>query len=1679
MKKLKQSFSLLLALLLVLPSVAYGQNDVSADVVLDELVDTTQDTLDKLENGELFDKALENNSIENDSESGDEEVRVIVEVKESPAVSVGKSSEGFLSKDRVIQAGVVDKSVDVVMNQAKKAGILQNTLGTYNTLFAGFAATTKKENVALLEKLPGVKNVWISQKYIQNPMETPDMVFSHETIENRTVWEDLGYKGEKTVVAVLDSGIDHTHKDMVLTDASRAKLSEAKVNELKAEFSELKGVFRTLKVPYAYNYFDRSLENIDLGHDPSMHGQHVAGTVGANGDPNAPLGTSVQGVAPETQLLAMKVFGNEGLYSTTYTDIYMTAIEDSIKLGADVVNMSLGSPAGNVVEDDPLNDTVDNANKNGIQVVISAGNSAYASWGLSHILGLLDVPFAVDPDNGVVGTPSVSTNSLSVASYENVAMVADSIKFTVNGEEKIYPYLTSSPNSPVGVTGEVVALGTGTQADYDNYLNENGEDSLKNKVVLVKRGQDFTQTQARSEKYGAALHIVYNDEARGDALVRMATNNGQVIPSLFTTNKAGVDLLTSDQGSLQVTNEKSKTPNPNAGLLSDFSSRGPSPILEMKPEISAPGGQIYSTLNGDEYGVMSGTSMAAPHASGGLALIRQYIENDAKFKNITDLETKSRLSKALMMNSADILLNPDSDDAPYAVRAQGAGGMNIRKAVNIPMTATKPGTLDAKLELKVLSSKTFSVDVEFTNYTDRELSYNVDLVLVKDSLMDLTSYGSSVVNTLATELVDGSVDVDKLVIAPNEKVVKTFNITVNDDELENQFIDGWLKFESEAETEVVLPFFGFLGDYDNVRTLDAIRFGEGVGQDGPSYNYLGSGLPLTGLFTESATNPGQVSFYSEEMAAISPGTMEGMTFNTDHMFPVLTYTRNIKQLKTTIVDENGKFVTLIDSEENLRKNYFNSGQGSPYTFKSNDAWYGVAKGKTVQDGKYFMKFESLPYLAKQAQEVKIPMYVDTSRPEIESVKFTSEDYELKVTATDETTGVQYFFVSVQPFNGAEAGEEKTAAFYVDELMSPVDNTYTMDISELVDGIASENLGNTVIEVIAFDHAMNLASAAVKANNQASQDIPYVYVIKPDIYDMGNSPEVELDGYVIDTNPVTLTYSVNGRDEVELNTEFAPSLKVDYFDSNSAYQAGWTFNSTITLDEGYNEILVFAKSQENPDKQQTVRREVWLDTKAPVVELVDYDKTVEVDQSANVSLRVTEQLKAFSIHYVEGNDLVSSYDKAFNINQSGDVVIDHSFELPVTEEGPYLVELKVVDAVGNETLVEPFVINADEVDKAQLQELVDSVNALDKSPYTDESIEQLNEALANAQAVLDDLLATQEEVDSALEALNNALENLVEKEVVNKEALQAKVDELEALDRSQYTNDSLAKLDEALEKAKEVLSNPEATQVEVDLALQELEQAQEALKELADKSELQAVVDKAEALDKSKYTEESLVALNSALAKAKAVLEQENPSQEQVDIAKLALELAISNLKVKPVEKIEGYVLTGSNLRRSPNGEIVKTTTSSIKISGVVEGNWVKFNLDGQELYVWKPLIKSELPIVEGYINYATNLRQTPNGKILTTIKPVVKVKGELQGNWVKVTVNGIVGYVYRPLIDSKSIMVKGYVSGDLNVRQSPNGKIVGLLKKGTYVQGLPSGNWLKIKFQGKDAYIYAPLVNKQ
>ncbi|SHH08943.1 Uncharacterised Sugar-binding Domain [Anaerosphaera aminiphila DSM 21120] len=208
-----------------------------------------------------------------------------------------------------------------------------------------------------------------------------------------------------------------------------------------------------------------------------------------------------------------------------------------------------------------------------------------------------------------------------------------------------------------------------------------------------------------------------------------------------------------------------------------------------------------------------------------------------------------------------------------------------------------------------------------------------------------------------------------------------------------------------------------------------------------------------------------------------------------------------------------------------------------------------------------------------------------------------------------------------------------------------------------------------------------------------------------------------------------------------------------------------------------------------------------------------------------------------------------------------------------------------------------------VDKTALQAKYDEVKDKVQDNYTDDSWNSFTTARDSAQAILEKVDATQTEVDDALANLTTAVEGLVEKEpepTVNKDALQTKYDEVKDKAKDNYTDDSWNAFETAREAAKNILDKVDATQTEVNTALNNLTTAITNLKEKANKTALVEKIADAESKKKEDYTAESFKVLEDALANANTVNENDNATQDEVNNALSNLNTAINGLVAKPV-----------------------------------------------------------------------------------------------------------------------------------------------------------------------------------
>ncbi len=210
--------------------------------------------------------------------------------------------------------------------------------------------------------------------------------------------------------------------------------------------------------------------------------------------------------------------------------------------------------------------------------------------------------------------------------------------------------------------------------------------------------------------------------------------------------------------------------------------------------------------------------------------------------------------------------------------------------------------------------------------------------------------------------------------------------------------------------------------------------------------------------------------------------------------------------------------------------------------------------------------------------------------------------------------------------------------------------------------------------------------------------------------------------------------------------------------------------------------------------------------------------------------------------------------------------------------------------------------AETVDMTELQQLVDTWDSVDTSLYTEESAAVLATALASAKEMLTNGASTQTEVDNMVKELQAAILGLdpLTTSDVDKSELTELYAQAQAVDKELYTDESIAALQTAMNEAFSVLTDLEATEDEVSAAVESLKEALEGLELKGDVSEINTaalayLVEQAEAIDRTLYTTDSLAALDSVLAQAKAMLADGAGSQDEVDTMAAALQAAINAL----------------------------------------------------------------------------------------------------------------------------------------------------------------------------------------
>ena len=1005
-----------------------------------------------------------------------QEIRVIVEMEAQPAVqsaSVQSAGAELNAQLQSAEAQALRAQQSVIRSAKSITGndAIQQTAYLVNT----FSMNMTPAEMAKVAELPGVKSV--------SPVTTFEMKMnyaSHMTTVYK-MWEEMGYTGEGTVIAVLDSGVNYHHPDMKLSDGAKIRITESDAKALIQKLGY--GTYYSDKIPFAYSYSGY----YEMDNQFNTHGLHVSGIAAGNGGEDG-----ITGVAPNAQILGLQVFG---MGNSAFTDDIIRGIEDAVKLGADIMNLSLGSTAGFYDDVTYLQTALQNATNDGVLCCVAAGNDGSSA----SLLGINSNDFGV-VDAGAVSSPSTAPGALSVASVNNTYIKGNTISMTdaegVEHEATVFNFsqlydtvLEENPGLYGWGTLKNVQLVDCGYGDIMSVINAQRPSDGSKWVAVVQRGDiSFEEKIEYCTAFGASGVVIYNNEP-GD-YVPFNVSSGEMATSwsricqIMVSNNFGKELLEIAAKGQNVSFDELETKflaASDGGEMSTFSSWGSTPTLDIKPEISAPGGSIYSISSGSGYEVMSGTSMATPYVSGAAALTLQAVK-DAQETGALSLNgmSMSEYLKLALMNTADIIYQPDGT-TPYSVRQQGSGMVDPVGAAKTRVLATWNGLGGAALK-EIGASAGFTVTL--SNHGTQPQTYT----LTPDALYTdcIEEDGTYTVKQIPGAQITYSAS--SVTVPAGGKVSVDATVNVGSAEY-NHYVEGFAVLHGDGCEDLSLPVLAFYGDwYGCERIIDEPSY------TGESIYYEASGYPSTGVgagqFISGATLTGEVE---PEYISFSPNGDLSM----DTAFPLLGMLRSAQTLKVEVTDADGTPLRTIISATQIPKLLgadISSAQAA-YSMLSISDFYALTYGDwdgtvyNTRTGKYELCPEGQYYFLVTAtmpgsdreETTKLPVKLDITAPSIDVASAAYNDGALDVRFSVEDNVGVYEEVLLY-VNGVETVVDLSDCAY-DE----ASGLYSYTLEDAVDYRVGET---NEIGVYAQDYATNSATGYLYTDVDESVDVVY-------------------------------------------------------------------------------------------------------------------------------------------------------------------------------------------------------------------------------------------------------------------------------------------------------------------------------------------------------------------------------------------------------------------------------------------------------------------------------------------------------------------------------------------------------------------------------------------------------------
>lgn len=1223
-----------------------------------------------------------------------------------------------------------------VLNRVKKRGIGFTEKYNYTLLSNAAAIEITLGELDALKAVKGVKSVSVSERYAQPQAVTENDANVYGTGIYDTA--DLDYSGKGMLVAVLDTGCDESHPAFrvpinSLIDEENAALgsyplvtkTEVAANVFTGtgglyaldKVTTVDDVYYSEKIPFAYDYADK---DANVFPEYSSHGTHVAGIIGggeileikdADGRPvtnKAGEELNFVGVAPNAQLAICKVFtdneNSEVLGGAETVDI-VAALEDCVKLGVDVINMSLGSSAGfSEASDEYMQKQVYASIKEaGISLVVAASNDYSAGYGSAYGTNLTSAP-----DAGTVGAPSTYDGALSVASINGQR--APYLIGNPGTANESYAYFTEASDgygnaqnfidgvfAKKGVTGDTLDIEYVVIPGYGKSFNYAGK-NVVGKIALVSRGGEvtFQEKQEAAKDSGAAGVVIYNNVS---GVIRMSLGEDRnPIPACSITMDIASGLLAGavgGKGTFRIDRSQSAGP-----FMSDFSSWGPTPDLRLKPEITAHGGEIISAVSGG-WAEYSGTSMASPNMAGAMSLILQYITDNATELGVAgDKPAMVALANQLVMSTATIARNEFND--PYSPRKQGAGLANISNVVNTDAYVSimgANGQIKDKTKIELGDDRTkkgvYQLDFIVNNISDRAKSYTVDIYTMTETV---ASDGRTVAER-SKMLSDSKVTVDggaTFTVAAGSSATKRVTVELSDaarkyldDSFANgMYVEGFVRlFDQDTDAnkaiDLNVPWLAFYGDWyaspmmdiTSFELADAMRDDSIDDRDKPlaqvyattpyglywNRQYI---LPL-GQYIYTVPDGYKEIYADEDKAAVSMFDTAGRRTISELYGIYAGLLRGAKNMEVSITDTLTGEVVYAKSEENVRKAYAGGGGARPGYVQLE---YDVYKNGLPANREYEVSFsavmDSLGDFEGGYTDSRPAPGVGNSAEDKEALRQNSYSFRFKV--DNEAPTITDYRVRYAPYTDGKLTKYRT---YLD--IDVHDNQYAQSVM-LCYGESKTNtlqlLTGDIVPVYGEKNSMTTVTIEITDHFSSTEDI-----------------YIQVDDYALNAR----VYRLSEYTSFAASAEFPESIQFETDSVTVAINEAMQLKTIVTPEGSAQNNLAWSSSNPSIVKVQNGEIIGLKEGTATVTVYASEKPTGGV--SATITVNVTAEVKVPSIGVSKLTlDLIKDKNKSVvnPTNKRVEVHPGESFNLRVIQEPWYYSErLNLVWKSSNSSVVE--------------------------------------------------------------------------------------------------------------------------------------------------------------------------------------------------------------------------------------------------------------------------------------------------------------------------------------------------------------------------------------------------------